>query len=199
MVETHERGGTTPGADRTKETGRRDPRESARETVDELRRATRDAAREAREAGKEAVVHRSQSQKNRAEATLDSVARALHEASDTLRRDESEQLGRYTERAAEGVERLGDYLENRDLGALLQDTRSLARRRPELFIGGCYFTGLLLGRFLKSSEETHGVEEHPMSPERPTARVPADEPMRPESPIPPRPPVTTQPPPGARR
>lgn len=199
MPETHDRGGTTPGADRTKDTGRREPQESARETVDELRRAIRDAAREAKEAGREAVVDRSQRQKTRAEATLDSVARALHQASDTLRRDERDQLGGYTERAAERVERLGGYLENRELDALLRDARSMARRRPELFIGGCYFSGLLLGRFLKSSEEARGVEEHPLPAERPTARMPAEEPMRPESPIPPRSPVTTQPPSGDRR
>lgn len=199
MPETHERGGTPPGADEPRETGAgRDPKESARETVDELRRATRDAAREAREAGKEAVAQRSQRQKGRAEATLDSVARALHEASETFHGDERDQLGRYTGRAAERVERLGDYLEDRDLEALLRDARSMARRRPELFIGGCYFTGLLLGRFLKSSEEAHGVEDHPLPPQRPGARVPADEPLGPESSMPARPPVTTQPPPGVR-
>lgn len=195
MPETHGRGGTAPGQDRPPEAGsRRNPEESARETVDELRRATRDAAHEAREAGKEAVVHRSQRQKNRAEATLDSVARALHEASETLRGDERQQLGRYTEQAAQRVERMGDYLENRELDALFRDVRSMARRRPELFIGGCYFTGLLVGRFLKSSEEAHYEgDEHPLTATRPTAGVPA-EPV-----VPPHPPLTPEPPPEVLR
>lgn len=198
MPETHERGGATPGPDKPPQHGtRRNPDESARETVDELRRATRDAAHEAKEAGKEAMVHRSQRQKNRAEATLDSVAQALHEASETLRRDEREQLGRYTEQAAERVERLGDYLENRELDALFRDVQSMARRRPELFIGGCYFTGLLVGRFLRSSEAAHEGHEDSLAATRTTARGPVEPGTR--APVPPHPPLTPEPPPEVRR
>ena len=43
---------------------------------------------------------------------------------------------------------------------ILRDAREMARRRPEVFAGGLFVAGLMLGRFLRSSapEESYDDE-----------------------------------------
>jgi hypothetical protein len=54
-------------------------------------------------------------------------------------------------RLADGVERTAAYLDRKDVNEILHDAREMARRRPELFAGGLFIAGLMLGRFLRSS------------------------------------------------
>lgn len=80
-----------------------------------------------------------------------SIARALHATSDQLRNDDQPDLARLGDAAARGVERVSQYLEEREPGDLLDDLERLATRQPTLFVAGAFALGVLAGRFLKSS------------------------------------------------
>jgi hypothetical protein len=84
-------------------------------------------------------------QKDRVASRLGSLAGTLREAGDEAG------IGRYAGRAADQVDRLSVYLQDRDLREVVRDAESFARRRPAVFLGGTFLAGLLLARFLKAS------------------------------------------------
>jgi hypothetical protein len=56
----------------------------------------------------------------------------------------------YTNTAAEKVEQISGYLENKDLSGLVKDIKNFAHTNPALFLGGAFTLGILASRFLKS-------------------------------------------------
>jgi hypothetical protein len=89
--------------------------------------------------------------KSRAAETLGGVAQSLRLSSQHLREQNQEGTGRYVEKAAQQVERLSSYLQNADVGEVVDQVEDFARRQPALFLGGAFALGLLGARFLKSS------------------------------------------------
>lgn len=87
---------------------------------------------------------------------LGSVAGALRDAGRKLQDEDEGGFGRYADQAAQQVDKLSNYLREKDLNALVRDTETLARRRPDLFLGGTFLAGLLLARFLKASAPDGG-------------------------------------------
>ena len=53
--------------------------------------------------------------------------------------------------AAEKAEEFSTYLAEKNIDELLFDFENFARRKPEIFLGTAFVGGLLLGRFIKSS------------------------------------------------
>jgi hypothetical protein len=104
--------------------------------------------------------------KDTAAQRLDSISGALRDGAHRLSGAEDESLGRYATRAADGVERAARYLREHDPEDLVREVEGFARRRPELFVGSAFVTGILVARFLKASAErrlpdpTAGSEEH---------------------------------------
>jgi hypothetical protein len=82
---------------------------------------------------------------------LGDVGGAFRQAAQKLREEEEPRLAGYTEAIAEQLEDASEYLQRRGPRDLLDDTRRLARRRPELVLGGMFLGGLALARFLKAS------------------------------------------------
>lgn len=111
----------------------------------------RDAAAEAvgrmREQGRSVVAE----QKNRAAEELSHFGKAIHCAADTLREEGDDNIANYAELAAAKIDRATHYLQERDLGRLVDDAEEATRRRPELVYGGLFVAGLALSRFLKAS------------------------------------------------
>lgn len=58
---------------------------------------------------------------------------------------------RYANKAADKLEQVAGYFDNRDLRAISRDIENYARRNPAIFIGTAFAVGLLAARFLKSS------------------------------------------------
>lgn len=109
---------------------------------------TREAASQARNHVQELVGR----QKDQAAEKLGGLAGALREAGQKLQENEqSRDFSRYADQAAQQVEKLSSYLRDNDLRGFVRDTETLARRRPELFLGGTFLAGLMLARFLKAS------------------------------------------------
>jgi hypothetical protein len=82
---------------------------------------------------------------------LGGLAGALRDTAHKLQEKDAEGFGQYADRAAEQVEKLSSYLLDNDLQGFVRDTETLARRHPDLFLGGTFLAGLFLARFLKSS------------------------------------------------
>ena len=100
---------------------------------------------------KERVALTVEQRKEDASGGLRQIAQALHDVSRSLDQNGLSGVSHLSDRAAGQVERTADYLRRRDFDGLLRDTRDMARRHPELFVGGALLAGVLLGRFLRSS------------------------------------------------
>lgn len=136
---------TAAGASRMSE----EVKDRAREVAGQAREAGGRLAERARQQANRLVEER----KGQAVSSLDSLTGALRDSAGRLRGEQSF-FGDYAEGAAARVERLARYLRESDPEAFLRDAESFARRRPEVFVGGMFVTGLLLARFLKSSSHS---------------------------------------------
>jgi len=90
-------------------------------------------------------------QKGQATSGLATVSQVVHKTGDELRSRDQDMLAGYIDQAAGQLDRVTGYLRNRDVGELIRDVESFARREPTLFLGGAFALGLLGARFLKSS------------------------------------------------
>lgn len=82
-----------------------------------------------------------------------SVAEALRRGNRQLEAEGEEPVAGVVVRAADGVDRIGSYLQQQDGDELLRDVERFARRRPWLTAGVAMVAGVALSRFLKSSSE----------------------------------------------
>lgn len=81
---------------------------------------------------------------------ISSVAQAFRKTSEQLRSEDQNDLAGYTERIADQVERVSNYIEGKGLRGVAGDLETLARQRPGLFVGGALVLGLVAARFLRS-------------------------------------------------
>jgi hypothetical protein len=98
--------------------------------------------------------------KDRAAEQLGSFAGSLRDAALKLEDGDggATALGRYAQTAADQVERVSQYLRDRDLNTFVRDAETFARRHPDVFLGGTFIAGLILARFFKASERRHQDE-----------------------------------------
>jgi hypothetical protein len=95
-------------------------------------------------------------QKMRAADSLGSVAQAVRQTGTSLRSQDQANIAGYADTAAEQIERFAGYLRDRDLGEIVGQVESFARRQPVLFLGGAFALGFLGARSLKSSAPSGG-------------------------------------------
>ncbi len=91
--------------------------------------------------------------KSQAASQLSDIAEAFRHSSQALHDQDQDAVAQYTEQAADKLENLAHYIQDRNVDELLGDTERFARRQPELFLGGAFALGLLAARFFKSSNE----------------------------------------------
>lgn len=133
-------------------------RERARRAAEEIKTAARDAASSTADAVKNRVSGELDYRKYKGRQRLSRMATALRDAG-TKANGDDEMVGRYMEQAADRVDHLAQYLDQRNVDEILRDARQMARRRPELFAGSLFVAGLMLGRFLRSSTSNGGHDE----------------------------------------
>lgn len=95
--------------------------------------------------------------KNQAADQINVFGSAIRAAADTLEQEGQESVACYTEACADEIDRAARYVREKDFKQLYQDSSRVARRRPEVFLGGMFLAGLAISRFLKASQS--GVEE----------------------------------------
>jgi hypothetical protein len=120
----------------------------AQEKAGELADQARQQASSRLESGKELLVE-----------TLQTVAQAVRQTSQELRKQDQATVAGYAEGAAERVERFSSYLHNRDVGQLVDETERFTRQRPALVLGGASLVGLLAARFLKASSQREEAKQ----------------------------------------
>jgi hypothetical protein len=113
---------------------------------------------EAAENIKEAAVEKLQSayasaesMKGQAAERVRKLGSAVRKVGEHLRVEDQEKLAEYAADASERIEGLASYIDSADLGRVIHDTETFARRRSPLFFGGALVMGLAAGRFLRSS------------------------------------------------
>jgi len=92
------------------------------------------------------------------------AARSAH----ALHAVKADGVAEYVEQAAKQVERSTDYLRDRGLSEILEDTGDVIRRNPGAAMGGMFIVGFAITRFLKASatrdqgnDETGEEEQQP--------------------------------------
>lgn len=117
----------------------------------ELASEAKQASAEAAEQAKRRASQMADREKERLAGGIESVHRSIADAADRLRQEDKPELAAYVEMAAEKTERASSYLRERDLSRITSDVENLARRSPEIVLGGMVVAGLAVARFLKAS------------------------------------------------
>ena len=123
------------------------------QVAEQVQQKAKELTSEAQEQAKSAVETR----KEQAVEGLEGIAQAFRQTGETLRTTEQGTVADYSEQVANQIERLSSFLSERNVDQLLGDAESYARSRPEIFLGGAFALGLLVGRFIKSSGERRGL------------------------------------------
>lgn len=144
---------STQGQSRTTTGGTQGGAEAGHSTTREMTDKAKETAGQVVEQAGQQVSSRIAVQKDRAAQGLGTMAHALRQTGDQLRDQDQIGMTDYINRAASQVERLGDYLRQKEVRELVDDVERYARRQPALFLGGAFLAGLLAARFLKSSRE----------------------------------------------
>ncbi len=125
--------------------------EQTRQRSQEVAQQGQQKASEYAEQGREKAKGQIATQKERASGELQGIAQALQQTGSQLREQDQDSVGQYAEQAAEQVERLSNYLSEKDSEQLISEVEDFARNRPAVFLGGAFILGAAAARFLKSS------------------------------------------------
>lgn len=99
--------------------------------------------------------------KNTVDARMSDVAQELGSVADVVRQTtqevggDNQTLTHYGDRIAEQIEGVSSYLDQHSIDDVLSDVQNFARRQPAVFLGGAFMLGIMVGRFLRSSESRH--------------------------------------------
>ena len=117
--------------------------------VDQAKQAVTHVASNVASQAREQVSTQFDTRKDKAVETMTNVASAIRDTSDKLKGVGP--LGDVAGRAADGIEKVADFFEDKQIGDVVRDVEAFARREPALFIGAAFALGMIGGRFLKSS------------------------------------------------
>lgn len=90
-------------------------------------------------------------QKGQIASAISSLASALAQSSQSLDKEGETRIGGYAQGLSGQLDRLAGYLEEQDLGDMLETVEDLARRRPAVALGGSFLLGVMMARLMKSS------------------------------------------------
>lgn len=124
-------------------------RHGVQEVADDAKRQTRHLMSEARD-----------QVRTEAEGQTERASGFTRELSDELREiaDRGESSGYLTSLAGSGadtLDRFSSKLDERGLDGALDEVKTFARRRPGLFLAGCFGAGVVLGRVLHNADRDH--------------------------------------------
>lgn len=143
----------------------------------EIKREAQNLGDTARDVGKEAYnrisetgVKKTEQVKDGAASEIDNVSSALRSAAEKSREGSPQE--RTFGQAAEALADFSDTVRNKDLGQLVSDVNSFARKNPMAFLGGAALLGFAATRFAKASSnatgyETSGIAQDSATPNNP--------------------------------
>ena len=140
--------------------------DKAQEVASEVGKKATETASVAKEQAKRTVAQVSEQAKTTVASRLGevaqelgSVAYAVRQTSEELGAQDQAGIARYGTRIADQIESVSSYLNERGVEDVLMDVESLARRQPALFLGGSLMLGILVGRFLRSSQRNMAYDQ----------------------------------------
>lgn len=132
---------------------------SKEQTPGEAQQDVKRSADKAKEAGQKAFEKTSQeaekfvsTQREQVSDQVSSVGNALHQVAEKME-GENPTVAKYAHQTASGLDRISSRIKEKDLSVLRGDVENFARSHSETFLAGTFIGGLLLGRFLKSSQK----------------------------------------------
>lgn len=134
---------TAPGTDTTK-------------IVDQAKSAVTHVAGDVKDRALDKVNQQFESQSEKAVETMTNVASAIRETGAKLKGVGP--LADVAGQAADGVDKVAQFFEGKQVGDVFRDVERFARREPAIFIGAAFAVGLIGGRFLKSSTRSNQPE-----------------------------------------
>jgi ElaB/YqjD/DUF883 family membrane-anchored ribosome-binding protein len=135
--------------------------------VHEAARVAQDKASELREHGSARLRDQFDQRSNEAGSQVRSLADALRRGGTDLSNEGNTQAAQLARRAADRVERLGTYLEQKSSDEVMRDVESYARTRPWMLAGLGMLAGVAAARFMKaSSEQRYGDYRQTNGPAR---------------------------------
>ena len=153
-------------------------KEAAGEQLRQVSAGLKESGGEALRTAKNAGNSFLRDQQEKFATQLDRYTDAIKAACETLNSTEGNPLLTPAQRASRQMERVAEYLRNRDAMDFLDDLGNFARRKPEIMFGGLFVAGLASVRFLKASSRGS----------RPSSRLEGRSPNNPSS----RPPTASQ-------
>lgn len=139
-----------------------DAREVGKDIKNAAQEATERAKQEAARLGDKAKQHAegyADEKKNEAGERIGTLASSLRALADKLENEE-QWLAGYVSSAADQLDDFSNTVRNREVGEILQDVESFARRQPTLFLAGAAAIGFAAGRFMKASSDRRRQERY---------------------------------------
>lgn len=90
-------------------------------------------------------------QKSQLVQQIHSTAEAIHESADRLHEKNLTTAASYTERMADKLKDVADFIEDKSIGQIADEIGGMARRQPVYVMTGAFALGLLAARFFKAS------------------------------------------------
>ncbi len=114
---------------------------------EKLKSDTAEVVDKAKNAGQQQL----ESGKQTAAAQAEKVAAVLDQASSQFREEDLPKFAEYASEIGSTIKNFADNLHNRSIDDLINDTRTIARRNPTMFVLGSIAIGVAVSRFLKAS------------------------------------------------
>jgi len=122
-------------------------------TVQDAASVAQEKASELREQSSARLRDQFDQRSNQAGSQARSLAEALRRSGNDLNGEGSANVSQLTGQAADRIERVGSYLEQKSGDELMRDVETFARRRPWMLAGLGMLAGVAAARFMKASSE----------------------------------------------
>ena len=132
-------------------------RESAGGAAQQVKQRASEMTRVIKEGIAEEAGRLFDEQKGKAASKVARYGKVIHQSAHALRAVKADGFADYVDSAAEKVEGINEYLEERNLAQVIEDVGEVARRHRGMMLGGMFVAGFALARFLKASGE--GADE----------------------------------------
>jgi hypothetical protein len=137
----------------TDEAGRQGLPDQASAKVQDAASTAQEKAFELREQGAVRLRDQFDQRSTEAGSQVRSLAEALRRSGNDLSTEGNSNAAQLTGPAADRIERLGSYLEQKSGDDLMRDIETFARRRPWMLAGLGMLAGMAAARFIKASSE----------------------------------------------
>jgi ElaB/YqjD/DUF883 family membrane-anchored ribosome-binding protein len=143
--------------------------------VEDAASLAQEKASELREQGSARLRDQFDERSTKAGSQVRSLAAALRRSGNDLSNEGNGNASQLTTQAAERIERVGSYLEQKSGDELMRDLERFARRRPWMLAGLGMLAGVAAARFVKaSSEQRYDENRETESPTRSGATTPSE-------------------------